>query len=355
MADELGPFPGYAAERQRHAARDAQPSPRGPRRTPTATRSSRRRRFRSITRRCPTSALVDAAMRAWDRALELGQAHGYRNAQATRRRADRHHRPRHGLRHHRHRARLRAGEVQEACRRRLLQDHQPCGARSAAHARLLARPRSPRSRPTPSATARCAQAPAINHSTLKSERLHDGRARQARGRPHERLRHQVRLQPLDARRRLPDGDAGGSGRQARRPGFDLLAHLGFSKKDIEAANEHVCGAMTLEGAPHLKAEHICGLRLRQPLRPQGQALPLGREPHPHDGGVAAVHLGRHLEDDQHAERRDGRGLQGVLHAVVAPRAQGQRALSRRLEAVAAAQLAAAWPTTRTRPRRSRPS
>jgi len=38
--------------------------------------------------------------------------------------------------------------------------------------------------------------------------------------------------------------------------FDLLPFLGFSKKDIEAANIHVCGAMTLEGAPHLKAEHL---------------------------------------------------------------------------------------------------
>ena len=51
-------------------------------------------------------------------------------------RAHRHHRPRHGLRHHRHRARLRAGEVQEAGRRRLLQDHQPGRARGPAHARL---------------------------------------------------------------------------------------------------------------------------------------------------------------------------------------------------------------------------
>ena len=51
-------------------------------------------------------------------------------------RADRHHRPRDGLRHHRHRARLRAGEVQEARRRRLLQDHQPRRARGAARARL---------------------------------------------------------------------------------------------------------------------------------------------------------------------------------------------------------------------------
>jgi ribonucleoside-diphosphate reductase alpha chain len=38
--------------------------------------------------------------------------------------------------------------------------------------------------------------------------------------------------------------------------FNLLEHIGFSKKDIEAANIHVCGAMTLEGAPFLKAEHL---------------------------------------------------------------------------------------------------
>ncbi len=40
------------------------------------------------------------------------------------------------------------------------------------------------------------------------------------------------------------------------PTFDLLRHLGFSKKDIDAANDHVCGTMTLEGAPFLKDEHL---------------------------------------------------------------------------------------------------
>ncbi len=39
------------------------------------------------------------------------------------------------------------------------------------------------------------------------------------------------------------------------PTFDLLKSLGFSKKDVDAANDHVCGTMTLEGAPHLKEEH----------------------------------------------------------------------------------------------------
>ena len=39
------------------------------------------------------------------------------------------------------------------------------------------------------------------------------------------------------------------------PSFDLLRHLGFSKAQVEAANDHVVGTMTLEGAPHLKVEH----------------------------------------------------------------------------------------------------
>jgi ribonucleoside-diphosphate reductase alpha chain len=40
------------------------------------------------------------------------------------------------------------------------------------------------------------------------------------------------------------------------PSFDLLRHLGFSRAQIDAANDHVCGTMTLEGAPHLKPEHL---------------------------------------------------------------------------------------------------
>jgi ribonucleoside-diphosphate reductase alpha chain len=39
------------------------------------------------------------------------------------------------------------------------------------------------------------------------------------------------------------------------PNFDLLSAVGFTRREIEAANVHICGAMTVEGAPHLKAEH----------------------------------------------------------------------------------------------------
>jgi len=40
------------------------------------------------------------------------------------------------------------------------------------------------------------------------------------------------------------------------PSFELLAALGFARAEIDAANSWCCGAMTLEGAPHLKPEHL---------------------------------------------------------------------------------------------------
>ena len=40
------------------------------------------------------------------------------------------------------------------------------------------------------------------------------------------------------------------------PGFDLLAHLGFTQDDIHSAELYACGAMTMEGAPGLKEEHL---------------------------------------------------------------------------------------------------
>ena len=44
--------------------------------------------------------------------------------------------------------------------------------------------------------------------------------------------------------------------QATAPNFDLLRALGFSNAQINEANEVVCGTMTVEGAPHLKPEHL---------------------------------------------------------------------------------------------------
>src|SRR5205807_638127 len=38
--------------------------------------------------------------------------------------------------------------------------------------------------------------------------------------------------------------------QLDSPGFDLLAALGFTREQVAQANVHVCGTMTIEGAPH---------------------------------------------------------------------------------------------------------
>lgn len=52
--------------------------------------------------------------------------------------------------------------------------------------------------------------------------------------------------------------------------FDMLAALGFSKTEIEAANEYCCGTMTLEGAPHLKEIHLPVFDCANPCGKKGQ-------------------------------------------------------------------------------------
>jgi ribonucleoside-diphosphate reductase alpha chain len=47
-----------------------------------------------------------------------------------------------------------------------------------------------------------------------------------------------------------------SAAQINNPTFDFLPAMGFSEEDIAAANIYCCGAMTLEGAPNLRPEHL---------------------------------------------------------------------------------------------------
>jgi ribonucleoside-diphosphate reductase alpha chain len=43
--------------------------------------------------------------------------------------------------------------------------------------------------------------------------------------------------------------------QYNSPDFNVLRSIGFSRKQINEANEYICGTMTIEGAPYLKKEH----------------------------------------------------------------------------------------------------
>jgi len=52
-------------------------------------------------------------------------------------------------------------------------------------------------------------------------------------------------------------------------GFSLLEHLGFSHKEIEEAELYACGALTLEGAPHIREKDLSVFDMAQPAGRKG--------------------------------------------------------------------------------------
>ena len=67
-----------------------------------------------------------------------------------------------------------------------------------------------------------------------------------------------------------------------KPG-NFLSGIGFTKTEIDASNKHICGTMMLEGAPHLKTEHLqifdcankCGKDGQRYIHPYGHLKMLG--------------------------------------------------------------------------------
>ncbi|MGX5818473.1 vitamin B12-dependent ribonucleotide reductase [Chitinophaga lutea] len=65
--------------------------------------------------------------------------------------------------------------------------------------------------------------------------------------------------------------------------FSLLHELGFTDEQIEAANDYVCGTMTVEGAPYLKEAHLpvfdcankCGKKGERYIHPHGHIRMMG--------------------------------------------------------------------------------
>ncbi len=202
----------------------------------------------------PDRALSEHAKRAWDRALALGEAHGYRNAQVTvvaptgtiglvmdcdTTGIE----PDFALVKFK---KLAGGGYFKIINRAVPEALRVLGYRESEIAEIVA---------YAVGHGTLAQAPAINHTTLKAKGFdEDAIAKVEKALPTafdikfvfnkwtlgaEYLRDQLGVEEADL----------------AAPGFDLLAHLGFTKREIEAANIHVCGAMTVEGAPHLKPEH----------------------------------------------------------------------------------------------------
>jgi ribonucleoside-diphosphate reductase alpha chain len=204
---------------------------------------------------CPDDRLIVAAKRAWDNAIALGQEHGYRNAQAT--------------------------VVAPTGTIGLVMDCDTTGIEpdfalvkfkklaGGGYFKIInqAVPEALRTLGYGEAEiaeieayavghGSLAQAPSINHGTLMAKGFTEDILRKVNGALKTAFdisfvfnKWTIGEEFLTETLRIP-------AETVNAPGFDLLAHLGFSKKDIEAANEHVCGAMTLEGAPHLDEAHL---------------------------------------------------------------------------------------------------
>jgi len=100
-----------------------------------------------------------------------------------------------------------------------------------------------------------AQAPAINHATLKAKGFTDDAIAKVEKALPTAFDIKFAFNKWTLGEEFCRDRLGIAADDLSLPTFDLLAALGFTRREIEAANIHVCGAMTVEGAPHLKPEH----------------------------------------------------------------------------------------------------
>ena len=253
MAGELGPFPGYK--------KNAEHMLRVMRNHRMAAHSAKDGYEKLAVKpvpldhaNCPDARLIDVAMSAWDEALKLGEKNGYRNAQST--------------------------VIAPTGTIGLVMDCDTTGIEpdfalvkfkklaGGGYFKII-------NRSVPAALENLGygsaqieeiisyavghgsigNGPAINHTTLASHGF--GAAELAKVDAALESAFDIRFvfNQWTLGEEFCTQVLGIPAEKLNDPTFDLLRSLGFSRADIEAANNHVCGTMTLEGAPHLKTEH----------------------------------------------------------------------------------------------------
>ena len=254
MAGWMGAFPGYADNRDamlrviRNHRRAAH--------SETAGYESLAIRPQALdSANCPDAPLVDAAKRAWDKALALGEQHGFRNAQVsviaptgtiglvmdcdtTGIEPD------FALVKFK---KLAGGGYFKIINRTVPLALETLGYDQAAIERIVAHAVGHGS---------LAGAPAINHETLAARGFDPAAI--------ERVEKSIATS-FDIRfafSRYTLGEAfcrnvlGLDDEALADPKLDVLSRIGFSKSDVAAANLHACGTMSIEGARDLKREHL---------------------------------------------------------------------------------------------------
>ncbi|MCR9257154.1 MAG: vitamin B12-dependent ribonucleotide reductase [Alphaproteobacteria bacterium] len=254
MADELGAFPGYA-ENADHMLRVIRNHRRAAHGEAKGYESLEVLPVPLDIKSCPEADLVAAAAKAWDDALSLGERHGYRNAQAT--------------------------VIAPTGTIGLVMDCDTTGIEpdfaivkfkklaGGGYFKII-------NRTVPEALKKLGYRPteieeivryAVGHGTLEGAPGIDHEALRDRGFTDEALEKleaglasafdiKFAFNKWSLGEEFLTQTLGIEEEKINDFSFDLLAHLGFSRADIDAANTYVCGAMTLEGAPHIKDEHL---------------------------------------------------------------------------------------------------
>src|SRR5205807_3649765 len=257
MAGELGAFPGYKKNREpmlrviRNHRRAAHGERSGYEKVATPPVPLDHKVCESLTGNLPQ--LAEHAQLAWDRALKLGSEHGFRNAQVS--------------------------VIAPTGTIGLVMDCDTTGIEpdfalvkfkklaGGGYFKIINRAVPEALRVLGYSEAQIAeivayavghgslgQAPGINHTTLKQK----GFTQEAIEKVEKAVRSAFDIKFAFNKWTLGEefvAKLGLAPEKLSDPRFDLLSALGFTKREIDAANVHVCGAMTVEGAPHLKAEH----------------------------------------------------------------------------------------------------
>src|SRR5690349_10595254 len=253
MAEKLGPFPGYKKNRE-HMLRVM----RNHRRAAYGERTG----YEKVATppvpldhaACPDKALIAHAKAAWDRALALGEKNGYRNAQAT--------------------------VIAPTGTIGLVMDCDTTGIEpdfalvkfkklaGGGYFKIINRavPEALRTLGYSEADIAEIEAYAVGHGSMRQAPAVNPGSLAAKGFSADKidavekgLKSAFDIKFAFNKWTLGEDfcrdKLGIPAEDLASPAFDLLSALGFGKREIEAANIHVCGAMTVEGAPHLKAEH----------------------------------------------------------------------------------------------------
>ncbi|WP_050527421.1 vitamin B12-dependent ribonucleotide reductase [Pseudorhodobacter aquimaris] len=252
MAGELGAFPGFARNRD-HMLRVI----RNHRTAAHATGSYDGLNVDPVAldhANCPDDTLASLAMGAWDEALALGEAHGFRNAQTTvvaptgtiglvmdcdTTGIE----PDFALVKFK---KLAGGGYFKIINQSVPAALEKLGYGSAQIAEIIAYAVGHGS---------LGNCPGINHTSLVGHGFGPREIEKIEGALASAFDIRFVFNQWTLGEEFCKGTLGIPAEKLADPTFDLLRHLGFTKAQIEQANEHICGTMTLEGAPFLKADH----------------------------------------------------------------------------------------------------